>query len=58
MNPKQLSLLLYFQAVNIPNYLLSGIVLGLQKLEENKIASEIEKMRSMVINPSQLILFL
>ena len=58
MNPKQLSLLLYFQAVNIPNYLLSGIVLGLQKLEENKIASELEKMRSMVINPSQLILFL
>jgi hypothetical protein len=58
MNAQQLSLLLYFQAVNIPNYLLSGIVFCLKKLEENKIASELEKMRAIVINPSQLVPFL
>ncbi len=58
----KLACFLYYQAVNIPNYFLSGVVLGMQKLEEKKVASELEKKRAVVekttqsfINTAQLV---
>ena len=43
MTFNKLGLFLYYHTVNLPNYLLNGIILGMKKLEENKIESELSK---------------
>ena len=43
MDGNTLGCFLYYHAYNIPYYLLNAIVLGQQKLEEYKVASELEK---------------
>ena len=53
MNFDKLGLFLYYHVVNIPNYLLNGIVLGIQKLEENKVASELERKRAVAKKTTQ-----
>ena len=42
MDGNTLGYFLYYHAYNIPYYLLNAIVLGQQKLEEYKVASELE----------------
>ena len=53
MQFNKLGFFLYYHAVNIPNYLLNGIILGMQKLEENKVASELERKRAIVEKTAQ-----
>ena len=48
MDGNTLGYFLYYHAYNIPYYLLNAIVLGQQKLEEYKVASELERKQKAV----------
>ena len=48
MDGKTLALFLYYHAYQIPYYLLNAILLSKQKLEEYKVASELEKKQKAV----------
>jgi hypothetical protein len=53
MDLAQLPLFVYYHAVNLPNYFLNGLVLGMQKLEEKKVAAELEKKRAVLEKTTQ-----
>ena len=48
MDGNTLGYFLYYHAYKIPYYLLNAIVLSQQKLEEYKVASELEKKQKAV----------
>ena len=48
MDGNTLGHFLYYHAYQIPYYLINAIVLGMQKLEENKVASELEKKQKAI----------
>ena len=48
MDGNTLGHFLYYHAYQIPYYLINAIALGMQKLEENKVAAELEKKQKRV----------
>ena len=48
MDGNTLGHFLYYHAYHIPYYLINAIALGMQKLEENKVASELEKKQNAI----------
>ena len=48
MDGNTLGHFLYYHAYQIPYYLINAITLGMQKLEENKVAAELEKKQKVI----------